>query len=153
MADAVTRFIEAAEALGFPVVVKNMDQSTHTALEAANAVGCEVGAIVKSLIFEADGSPILILTSGPNRVDTALLGQELGVKLGKADANAVKEVTGFSIGGVPPFGHKSRLKTVIDSDLLRYEKVWAAAGAATSVFEISPDDLIELSQGVVARVC
>ncbi len=152
MADAVTRFTQAAMDLGYPVAVRTMDQSTHTALEAANAVGCEVGAIVKSLVFEADGAPLLVLTSGPNRVDTKLLGENLGLKIAKADADMVKQVSGFSIGGVPPFGHKSRLRTIVDADLLRFETVWAAAGAATSVFEISPDELIELSGGEVAQV-
>ena len=87
--------------------------------EAAHAVGCEVGAIVKSLVFLADGEPLIALVSGPNRVDTALLGRELAAEVTMSDARKVKEATGYSIGGVPPFGHSSKLRTVIDADLLR----------------------------------
>jgi prolyl-tRNA editing enzyme YbaK/EbsC (Cys-tRNA(Pro) deacylase) len=152
MADAVGRFTEAANALGFPVTVRTMDQSTHTAADAARAVGCEVGAIVKSLLFLADGAPLLVLASGPNRVDTEVLGRLLGAEVSMSDAKGVKAATGYSIGGVPPFGHVSRLRSVIDADLLRYEEVWAAAGSATAVFSIEPDALIELTAGEVAPV-
>lgn len=152
MTDATTRFTEAANALGFPVDVRTMDRSTHTAIDAANAVGCEVGAIVKSLVFVADGQPLLILASGPNRVDTGLLGELFGVSISMADARRVKETTGYSIGGVPPFGHPERLRTIIDADLLRYEVVWAAAGSATTVFSIEPDSLIELTAGEISAV-
>ncbi|HEU4849301.1 MAG TPA: YbaK/EbsC family protein [Terrimesophilobacter sp.] len=158
MADAgkkptgVEKFIAAANDLGFPVVVRTMDQSTHTATEAAAAVGCEVGAIVKSLLFLADGAPLLVLASGPNRVDTEILGRLLGARVAMSDARGVKAATGYSIGGVPPFGHPEPLRTVIDADLLRYEVVWAAAGSATAVFSIEPDTLIELTAGEVAPV-
>lgn len=152
MTKATTRFTEAASALGFPVEVRTMDESTHTAVEAAHAVGCEVGAIVKSLVFLADGEPLLILASGPNRVDTGVLGRLFGVEITMADARRVKEATGYSIGGVPPFGHRERLRTIIDADLLRYEVVWAAAGSATAVFSIEPDSLIELTAGEVSAV-
>lgn len=152
MADAVARFTDAAKELGFTAQVVTMDQSTHTAVEAAEAVGCEVGAIVKSLVLLADGEPLVALVSGPNRVDTALLGRELGATVTMSDARRVKETTGYSIGGVPPFGHTSTLRTVIDSDLLRYERVWAAAGTSTAVFSIDPDSLIELTAGEVAHV-
>ncbi|GAA3744974.1 YbaK/EbsC family protein [Leifsonia bigeumensis] len=149
---AVEKFIAAANDLGFPVVVRTMDQSTHTATEAAAAVGCEVGAIVKSLLFLADGAPLLVLASGPNRVDTEILGRLLGARVAMSDARGVKAATGYSIGGVPPFGHPEPLRTVIDADLLRYEVVWAAAGSATAVFSIEPDTLIELTAGEVAPV-
>ncbi|HMM81671.1 MAG TPA: YbaK/EbsC family protein [Terrimesophilobacter sp.] len=152
MADAVARFTDAARELGFTTQVVTMDQSTHTALEAAQAVGCEVGAIVKSLVLLADGKPLIALVSGPNRVDMALLGRELGATVTMSDARQVKEMTGYSIGGVPPFGHTERLRTVIDADLLRYEHVWAAAGTSTAVFSIDPDSLIELTAGEVAHV-
>ncbi len=152
MTDAATRFTEAANGLGFPVEVLTMDQSTHTALEAAGAVGCEVGAIVKSLVFLADGEPLLVLASGPNRVDTDLLGELFSCEISKADARLVKEATGYSIGGVPPFGHPKRLRTLIDADLLRYAVVWAAAGSPTAVFSIEPDSLIELTAGEVTPV-
>jgi prolyl-tRNA editing enzyme YbaK/EbsC (Cys-tRNA(Pro) deacylase) len=152
MADAVARFTTAAQELGFTAEVVTMVDSTHTAVEAANAVGCEVGAIVKSLVLLADGVPFIALVSGPNRVDTELLTRELGVQVTMSDAKSVKEATGYSIGGVPPFGHVSRLRTIVDADLLRYERVWAAAGAATSVFSIDPDSLLELTAGEVTNV-
>lgn len=149
MSDAVKRFREAASAVGFTPDVRTMDKSTHTAQEAAVAVGCDVGAIVKSLIFLADDEPLLVLVSGPNRVDTEALGRELGTVITKSDAKRVKEATGYSIGGVPPFGHSSALRTVIDPDLLTYGELWAAAGSATAVFPISPDGLVELTGGDV----
>lgn len=152
MAKAVARFTEAAERLGFVPDIVTMEESTHTAIDAAKAVGCEVGAIVKSLVLLADGEVLIALVSGPNRVDTDLLGRELGVTITMSDARTVKEATGYSIGGVPPFGHTSQQRTVIDADLLRYERVWAAAGSATSVFSIDPGSLIELTAGEVANV-
>jgi prolyl-tRNA editing enzyme YbaK/EbsC (Cys-tRNA(Pro) deacylase) len=152
MTDAVDRFTEAAAALGFAVEVVTMDRSTHTAAEAAEAIGCEVGAIVKSLVLLGDGEPMIVLASGSNRVDTALLGRDLGLELAMSDARTVKDATGYSIGGVPPFGHAQALRTVIDAELLRYDRVWAAAGSATSVFGIDPDSLIELTAGEVANV-
>lgn len=152
MSDAVQRFREASAALGFHPDVKTMEKSTHTAQEAAEAVGCDVGAIVKSLVFLADEEALLVLVSGPNRVDTASLGAELGAVISKADADRVKRATGYSIGGVPPFGHPSRLRTVIDPDLLSHDELWAAAGSATAVFPVDPDALVELTAGEVVFV-
>ncbi len=149
MSDAVQRFLEAAGELGFIPEVRVMEQSTHTAEEAAAAVGCGVGAIVKSLIFLADDEPLLVLVSGPNRVDTGKLGKELGAVITKSDAKRVKAATGYSIGGVPPFGHSTPLRTVIDPDLLTHDQLWAAAGTATAVFPIVPDSLVELTRGEV----
>lgn len=149
MADAVQRFLDTVAELGFAPEVRIMEQSTHTAEEAASAVGCGVGAIVKSLVFLADGEPLLVLVSGPNRVNTDTLGDELGVVITKGDAKLVKASTGYSIGGVPPFGHPLPLRTVIDPDLLSYDELWAAAGSATAVFPIAPDSLVELSRGEV----
>lgn len=152
MSDAVQRFLDAAALLDFTTDVHTMDQSTHTAQQAAAAVGCDVGAIVKSLVFLADDQPILVLASGPNRVDTERLGGELGVVITKADARRVKEATGYSIGGVPPFGHPEPLRTIIDPDLLRFDSLWAAAGSATAVFCVDPDSLIALTRGEVVFV-
>lgn len=152
MAKAVNRFLDAAGELGFTPDVRTMEESTHTAQEAATAVGCDVGAIVKSLVFLADGEPLLVLVSGPNRVSTDRLGKELGVAITMSDAKRVKEATGYSIGGVPPFGHTTALRTVVDADLLSYDELWAAAGSATAVFPIGPDALIELARGEVAVV-
>lgn len=149
---AVTRFLEAAAEAGLVPEVREFDESTHTAAEAAAAIGCDVAAIVKSLLFEADGAPVLVLVSGPNRVDTAALGEALGVRLGKADAAAVKEATGYSIGGVPPLGHRTRLRTVLDESLLGLDVVWAAAGSPTAVFAIDPAELARLTQAEIQSV-
>lgn len=152
MKDAVKRFLDAAATLGFTADVRVMENSTHTAEEAATAVGCDVGAIVKSLVFLSNDEPLLVLVSGPNRVDTQKLGDELGTTITKSDAHRVKEATGYSIGGVPPFGHVTMLRTVIDPDLLTHDELWAAAGSATAVFALSPDALVELSRGEVVFV-
>jgi len=137
---------------GIVVEPREMDESTHTAQQAADALGCSVAAIVKSLLFEADGEPLLVLASGPNRVDTSLLAELVGVPVTMADAKRVKLVTGSSIGGVPPLGHPERLRTIMDEALLALPVVWAAAASATSVFGIEPRRLAELTEAVVARV-
>jgi len=137
---------------GIDIEPREMDESTHTAQQAADALGCSVAAIVKSLLFEADGEPVLILASGPNRVDTALLEALLGVPVTMADAKRVKVVTGSSIGGVPPLGHPEPLRTVMDETLLDLPVVWAAAASAHSVFALEPHRLAELTGATVARV-
>jgi prolyl-tRNA editing enzyme YbaK/EbsC (Cys-tRNA(Pro) deacylase) len=147
---SVARFLAATE--GLDLRVTEMAESTHTASEAAAAVGAPVAAIVKSLVFLADDTPLLVLVSGPNRVDTDALGERLGVTLGKADANRVKEATGYSIGGVPPFGHPTALRTVMDEDLMVLDEVWAAAGSPRAVFPLSPKKLLELSHATLLRV-
>lgn len=149
MSKAVQRFLEASAILGFTPEVHTMEKSTHTAEEAAEAVGCDVGAIVKSLVFLANDEPLLVLVSGPHRVNTQTLGRELGATIAMSDAKRVKSATGYSIGGVPPFGHPATLRTVIDPGLLGHDELWAAAGSATAVFPISPDVLVELTKGEV----
>ena len=138
--------------LGLDVEVREFPEGTHTAQDAADALGCEVAAIVKSLVFTLDGVPLLVLTSGANRVDVDALGTRLGGVLGKADAKLVKQATGYSIGAVPPLAHATELAVVIDEDLLALELAWAAAGSASSVFAIDPRQLAELSGGRVLRV-
>ncbi|MCU1439757.1 MAG: YbaK/EbsC family protein [Rhodoglobus sp.] len=138
--------------LGVVIDVREMDQSTHTAQEAAAAVGCPVEAIVKSLLFVAGARPVLVLASGPNRVDAGLVEQVLGEPVTMADAKTVKLATGYSIGGVPPIGHPQPLHTIIDETLLVLDEVWAAAGSANSVFAMEPNRLVELSGGTVARI-
>ena len=150
MAKGVDRF--RASASGLDLTIIEHESSTHTAQEAADAVGAPVGAIVKSLLFLADESPLLVLASGPNRVDSKALGDRLGVSLRMSDADTVKEATGFSIGGVPPFGHPSALDTVMDEDFFELDQLWAAAGSATAVFSISPQRLQELSGARVLRI-
>ncbi len=144
----------ALNALGLRLEVKELPASTRTAIEAAEAVGCDVGQIVKSLVFKTKKSqrPILILVSGKNRVDEHKIEGLLEEPLGKADADFVREQTGFAIGGVPPLGHVKKLTTFIDRDLLSYDEIWAAAGTPHAVFRLTPAQLIHISQGEVVDV-
>jgi prolyl-tRNA editing enzyme YbaK/EbsC (Cys-tRNA(Pro) deacylase) len=134
--------------------VLKLPASTRTAQEAAEAVGCSVGQIVKSLIFRgaSSGQPYLLLVSGSNRVNTHQLEERLGERLAKADAEYVRSITGFAIGGVPPVGHQQHLETIIDPDLLQYQRVFAAAGTPFAVFELTPDELLALTGGRVLQV-
>jgi prolyl-tRNA editing enzyme YbaK/EbsC (Cys-tRNA(Pro) deacylase) len=127
------------------LAVRHFPAGTRTATDAARAVGCEVGQIVKSLVFVAGGKPVVALVSGANRVDEKRLGAVAGDPVVKADAEIARSATGYSIGGVPPFGHATEVPIFMDRDLLAYEVVWAAAGRPDSVFEIEPDRLRELS--------
>ena len=135
--------LAAAAAAGLPIAIRNMPQSTRTAEEAAAACGTSVGQIVKSLIFRkaTSGEPVLLLVSGSNRVDQKAVPQEIGEPLERMDAHAVRELTGFAIGGVAPVGSLAPLATFIDADLLQYETIWAAAGAPYAVFETTPQAL------------
>lgn len=148
---APRRVQQAADGLGLAVRVVEMAQSTRTAEEAAAACGCSVGQIIKSLVFRGkqSGKPILLLVSGANRVDQKGVAGAIGEALDRPDAVFVREVTGFAIGGIPPFGHAQPLPTWIDKDLLQYETVWAAAGSPEAVFEVDPRRLAEV---VGARV-
>ena len=148
------RVQDALERLGFPFRVVELPQSTRTAVEAAQAIGCEVGQIVKSLVFRGKrgGRPLLIVVSGANRVNETSVAGLIGEPIEKADADFVREQTGYVIGGVPPVGHLAPMETLIDEDLMQYEEVWAAAGAPHAVFCLSPKDLARMSGGRVARV-
>lgn len=142
MASAVERFEERARELGVEVDVTTFPEGTRTAEDAAAAIGCSVGQIVKSLVFVADGEPALVLTSGSNRVDEAKLAHHLGVsEVKKASAEEAREATGFAIGGTPPFGHERKLPTILDPDLFRFDTVYAAAGTPTDTFPIAPGTL------------
>jgi len=134
------------------VTVREFPQGTRTAMDAARAVGCELGQIVKSLVFMAGARPVIALVSGPNRLDEARLGAIAGGRVSKADAETARVATGYAIGGVPPFGHATELPVFMDRDLLGYAVVWAAAGRPDAVFEIAPDRLRELSKAVVAEL-
>lgn len=141
--NAMDRFTARAAEHGIDVQVSEFPAGTRTAVDAAEAIGCDVRQIVKSLVFIADGAPVLALTSGANRVDEAALATYLGADvLRKADAAEVREATGFAIGGTPPFGHSSDLTVVCDRDLLEHDEVWAAAGTPTSVFPLTPTQLL-----------
>lgn len=150
---ATDRFIARAAALGVQVEHREFPQGTRTAADAAAAIGCDVAQIVKSLVFDADGEPVLVLTSGANRVDEHRVAANLGVvALGKADAARVREATGYAIGGTPPFGHDRTLRIVCDVDLTRHEVVWAAAGTPSTVFPIDPALLCEVTGATVIEV-
>lgn len=153
MTDARAQAFQATLAeRGVVIEAREMDDTTHTAKDAANALGCGVEAIVKSLLFIADGEPVLVLASGPNRVDVSLIGDLVGATVVMADAKLVKKATGYSIGGVPPLGHPEPLRTIMDADLLVLPEVWAAAGSAHSVFGIEPHRLAALTNATVATV-
>jgi prolyl-tRNA editing enzyme YbaK/EbsC (Cys-tRNA(Pro) deacylase) len=145
---------DALKSHGMPCEVVELPDSTRTAPEAARAVGCEVGQIVKSLVFRGRASrqPVLVLASGANRVDEKRLGELLGEPIERADAEYVRQSTGFAIGGVPPVGHDTPLRTYIDQDLLRYQTVWAAAGTPNAVFSVAAADLQSLTGGTVADI-
>ena len=154
---ATQRVLEAAARKGVDLEVTFFDTSTHTADDAAHALGVEVGQIVKSLVFVseyADGpQPCLVLASGANRVDLGLLGAVLtapGIR--RATAVEAHELTGYSIGGIPPFGHKQQIRTIMDPDLARYDIVWAAAGTANAVFPLTPNTLRILTGAVVTQI-
>ena len=125
-------------------------ESTRTSADAAAAIGTTVAQIAKSLVFLADGQPLLVIASGANRVDTKKLGALLDARITRADADAVRQATGFPIGGVPPLGHATPLRTLIDEDLLTFNSIWAAAGTPNAVFETTPADLVKMTNGQVA---
>lgn len=152
-ATAHPRFAEALTELGLTVEVRSFPDATRTAAEAAAAVGCELAQIVKSLVFAVDGQPVLVLMDGASRVDVERVRTELGAaEVGRADAALVRETTGYAIGGVPPFGHRTRTRVLADRGLLAHDTVWAAAGTPHTVFPLAPATLIEYAGGRVVDV-
>lgn len=149
MKASVQRVADALEQLGIQVEITEFAESTRTAEEAAAAVNSTLGQIVKSLVFLAGEQPVLALVSGTNRVDTDKLAAVAGGPIKRANADIVREATGFSIGGVPPIGHTSSLPTYLDRDLLQYQVVWAAAGTPNAVFPIAPDELQRITNATV----
>src|ERR1700730_14940989 len=144
---APQRVQAALRAAGVDAQIEELPASTRTAQEAAATVGTSVGQIVKSLVFLAGDAPVVALVSGVNRLDTERRGNRAGATIGKAHADAVRQATGYSIGGVPPIGFPAPLPTYIDRDLLRYDVVWAAAGTPRHVFPIAPDELVRITGG------
>ncbi|MGW2822212.1 YbaK/EbsC family protein [Streptomyces sp. NPDC001443] len=140
------RFAEALREMGLAELhgrVRRFPDATRTAEEAAAAIGCELSQICKSLIFAADGVPVLVLMDGASRVDLELVREELGAaKVTRARADVVRETTGYAIGGVPPFGHRTATRVLADRSLLAHDVVWAAAGTPYSVFPMEPKTLI-----------
>jgi prolyl-tRNA editing enzyme YbaK/EbsC (Cys-tRNA(Pro) deacylase) len=155
----IQRVVDAAARKGVTLEVHVFSESTHTAEEAAAAVGAELGQIVKSLVFvapDADGTleAVICLVSGPNRVDLARLAAVTGdADVRRANANEARELTGFTIGGIPPIGHAGPVRVVMDPDLGRFQVVWAAAGTPTAVFPVPPATLRMLSNAHVAPIC
>ena len=144
------RVIEAAALLGLDIEPRTFPDGTRTAQEAADAIGVELGQIVKSLIFGVDGEVVLAYVSGSNQLDESKLAIAAGGAMcQRVDAEVVRSTTGFPIGGVPPFGHTTPLRIFIDPDLLQYDEVWAAAGTWHDVFGIEPQKLVGASGGVV----
>lgn len=138
------RFAATLDELGLSVEIREFPDSTRTAAEAAAAVGCGLAQIAKSLVFTADGEPVLVLVDGASRVDVELVREELGAaKVRRATADLVRETTGYAIGGVPPFGHLKPVRVLADRGLLRHDVVWAAAGTPNTVFAMDPAALIE----------
>jgi prolyl-tRNA editing enzyme YbaK/EbsC (Cys-tRNA(Pro) deacylase) len=148
------RVQDALSALGLACRVTELTESTRSAEEAARVVGCDVGQIVKSLLFRGvvTGKPVFVLASGRNRVAEVRLAELAGEPIGKANAAFVRERTGFAIGGVAPLGHPDRLATFIDEDLLKYDELWAAAGTPTALFRLTPEELRMMTGGRIATV-
>jgi Cys-tRNA(Pro) deacylase len=146
----VVRVVSAAKERGLEISTKRFSEGTKTAADAAAAIGVTVGQIVKSLVFGVDGEIVMALVSGSNQLDEKKLALAAGgAKCARVDADAVREATGFPIGGVPPFGHSTQLRVFVDPDLLQYDEVWAAAGTWNDNFGANPNDIVRVAGGVV----
>jgi prolyl-tRNA editing enzyme YbaK/EbsC (Cys-tRNA(Pro) deacylase) len=145
---------DALNHVGLDLIVKEFPDSTRTAQQAADAIGCEIGQIAKSLIFKGktSGNPILVIASGKNRVNEKLITEFCGEPIEKADADFVLEATGFAIGGIPPVGYRTPVNPLIDQDLMSYDIIWAAAGTPNAVFKLRPQDLLQITHGIVVRI-
>ena len=145
---------DSLKSRGFSCQVVELSQITRTAKEAAQAIGCRVEQIAKSLVFKGTNTnnPILVIASGVNRVNESRVSDLIFESIEKADADFIRERTGFVIGGVPPIGHLEPLETFIDEDLLRYGEIWAAAGHPHAVFKLTPFDLVKMTDGRVISI-
>jgi len=150
----VQKVQDALKALGFSNQVLELQTTTRTSTDAAQAVGCRVEQIAKSIVFRGKQTdkPILVITSGPNRVNEKRIEESISEPLGKADADYVRKRTGFVIGGVPPIAHLEKPEIFIDEDLVKYEEIWAAAGSPNAVFKLTPSELIKMTAGRVMPV-
>jgi len=149
---AAARFQAALDALGLRRSVIELPVEARTSQQAADAVGVRVGQIAKSLVFMVDGAPIMVIASGVNRVDERKLATLAGGKVRRADADTVKKATGYTIGGVPPFGHDTALRLWIDEDLLGHDLIYAAGGVPECIFPLTPEELLKATGGTVADV-
>lgn len=148
-----SRVARALSDAGVEPAIRILDADAKTAVAAAAQLGCEVGAIANSLVFDCDGVPLLVMASGAERVDTDLLARTLGADtVGKASPKMVRDATDQVIGGVAPVGHPTRLRTVVDESLARYDVIWTAAGTADSVMPLTYDQLLALTEGVAVQV-
>jgi Cys-tRNA(Pro) deacylase len=149
----VLRVMEAARERGLEITTKRFPEGTKTAADAAAAIGVSVGQIVKSLVFGVDSEIVMALVSGSNQLDEKKLAAAAGgAKCSRVDADAVRDATGYPIGGVPPFGHATQLRVFVDPDLLQYDEVWAAAGTWNDNFGASPNDIVRVAGGVVTNL-
>jgi prolyl-tRNA editing enzyme YbaK/EbsC (Cys-tRNA(Pro) deacylase) len=148
---SAVRVQQALVAAGFPNRVVLFDHPTRTAADAAAALGCAVGQIAKSLVFRraGDHQPVLVIASGAHRVDEHKLGEALGTPIEKADADYVRQTTGFAIGGIAPIGHRQPIETLLDPALLEHAEIWAAAGHPNTVFRLTPEELVRMTGGRV----
>lgn len=149
LSPSARRVQEALQALGLDLQVVELPASTRTAAEAAAAIGCQIGQIAKSLVFRGitSGRPILVIASGPNRVDEFRMGEVVGEPIVKANADYIRQHTGYGIGGVPPIGHARPVETYLDRDLLQHDEIWAAAGTPHAVFRLTPEQLQAMTGG------
>jgi len=154
LSQSALRVQQALQELGLSLVVLELPASTRTSQEAAQAIGCKVGQIAKSIIFRGalTDQPVLVIASGPNRIDEAIISGLLAERISKADADFVRQRTGFAIGGVPPLGHTEKLEIFIDQDLLQYSEIWAAAGTPHAVFRLTPQELVSMTSGKIIQV-
>lgn len=154
LSSSAQKIQDLLNSLGYHYTVIEHAESTRTAQEAADRAGCDLGQIVKSLIFrgKTTNKPILVLTSGANRVDEKLISQYAGESIGRADADFVRAVTGFAIGGIPPIGHLEKMETYLDEDFLQYPMIWAAAGTPNAIFELKTEDLQKMTNGKIVKV-
>lgn len=143
---------EFLDRFGLNLSVKQFPDSTRTAQEAADAVGCEVGQIVKSLVFRSGEKPLLFLVSGKNQLNVEKVSHDLKIPIEKADAQFVRDTTGYAIGGVPPVAHAVKMEIYIDEDLMAYDLIWAAAGTPHAVFQLKSSDLPRITTGQVIAV-
>jgi prolyl-tRNA editing enzyme YbaK/EbsC (Cys-tRNA(Pro) deacylase) len=154
LAPGAQKVQDVLKALGFANTVVELQATTRTSAEAAQAVGCRVEQIAKSIVFQGKQThrPVLVISSGPNRVNEKRIEEFISEPLGKADADYVRKKTGFVIGGVAPIGHLEKLEIFIDEDLLQYGEVWAAAGSPNAVFQLTPSDLVKMTGGRVVPI-
>ena len=154
LSSSAQRVQDTLVGLGYTNQVVEHEQTTRSAREAAQAIGCSVAQIVKSLIFRTQEShrPVLVLASGPNRVNEARLGELVTEAIERADPDFVQAVTGFAIGGVPPVGHRSAMMTFIDEDLMQHPEIWAAAGTPNAVFKLTPAEMAAMTGGQVVNI-